>query len=242
VAGEHGALSSSAAVPGFALFAAAAWERAPRPFRVAGLIFSLLVGSTTGAIIYFRPALAGSLLEPINATGWSSLAPLVLIAIGSLVVFCVGAILIMKERGEVSLVLALAAMVPIGFCLVEGRSRAAPFFSLAEVAQFLNPRLGQNGETIYEGSLASGNSLTFYLRKKFFLVNQSPGVFERGATSHDRYLDEHFVLEAWGGSNPIYLIIAEDRVSYWRSLITERVHIYHQVASSGSRVVLSNQL
>lgn len=242
LAGEHSPFSSLAAAPGFALFAAAAWERASRPLRVAGLAAMLVVGSTLGAIIYFRPGLAASLLEPVNQGGWSSLAPLAPIALGSLVLFSVGAMLMMKERGEVSLVLALAAMVPVGFCLVEGRSRAAPFFSLAEVAQFLNPRLAQNGEAVYEGLLPRGNSLTFYLRKRFFLVNQSPGTFERGADSQNKYLDEHVVLEAWGGSNPVYLIIAEDRVSYWRSLISDRVHIYHQVTSSGSRVVLSNQM
>jgi 4-amino-4-deoxy-L-arabinose transferase-like glycosyltransferase len=242
LAGEHGPFSSIAAAPGFALFAATAWARTSRPLRVAGLTLMLVVGSTVSALIYFRPAFAGSLLEPVNESGWASLIPLVPIALGSLALFSVGAMLIMKERGEVSLVLALAAMVPVGFCLVEGRSRAAPFFSLAEVAQFLNPRLGQNGEAVYEGSLPTGNSLTFYLRKRFLLVNQLPGVFEGAAGSQDKYLDEHFVLDAWGGLNPIYLIIAEDRVSYWRSLITGRVHIYHQVTTSGSRVVLSNQL
>jgi hypothetical protein len=73
-------------------------------------------------------------------------------------------------------------------------------------------------------------------------VNQKPAFFERGAASGNKYVDEHFLLEAWGGSDPIYLIIDENRVSYWRKLITGRVHIYHQVTTCGSRVVLSNQL
>jgi hypothetical protein len=136
----------------------------------------------------------------------------------------------------------LAAMVPIGFCLVEGRSRAASFFSLADTAKFLNPRLGRNGEAVYEGSLRDGNSLSFYLEKQFFLVNQAPTFFERDAASQNKYLDEHFLLEAWDRSNPIYLIIDESRLSYWRKLIIDRVHIYHQVTTCGSRVVLSNQL
>jgi hypothetical protein len=133
-------------------------------------------------------------------------------------------------------------MVPVGFCLVEARSQAAPFFSLAGAAQYLNPRLGRNGEVVYEGSLRSGSSLSFYLDKKFSLVNQAPAFFEKDPASQNKYLDEHFLLEAWDGSNPIYLIIDEDRVSYWRKLITNRVHIYHQVTTSGSRVILSNQL
>jgi hypothetical protein len=147
-----------------------------------------------------------------------------------------------KQRGEITLVLALAAMVPVGFCLVEARSRAAPFFSLADAAQYLNPRLGRSGEVVYEGSLRSGSSLSFYLDKKFFLINQVPAFFEQDPASQNKYLDEHFLLEAWDESNPIYLIIDEDRVSYWRKLITTRVHIYHQVTTCGSRVILSNQL
>ena len=133
-------------------------------------------------------------------------------------------------------------MVPVGFCLVEARSQAAPFFSLADAAQYLNPRLGRNGEVVYEGSLPSGSSLSFYLDKKFFLVNQAPTFFEKDPASQNKYLDEHFLLEVWDGSNPIYLIIDEDRVSYWRKLITNRVHIYHQVTTCGARVILSNQL
>ena len=133
-------------------------------------------------------------------------------------------------------------MVPIGFCLVEGRSRLSPFYSLADAAEFLNPRLSGNGEAVYEGSLRDGSSLSFYLEKGFFLVNQAPAFFDRDAASRHKYVDEHFLLEAWDASNPIYLIIDEGRVSYWRKLITDRVHIYHQVTTCGSRVVLSNQL
>jgi hypothetical protein len=173
---------------------------------------------------------------------WLSLGPLAQIALASFLVFSVAALLLLKQRGEITLVVALAAMVPVGSCLVEGRSRVAPFFSLADVAEFLNPRLGRDGEIVYEGSLRSGSSLTFYLEKKFFLVNQAPSFFERDAAAQNKYLDEHFLLEAWDRSNPIYLIIEENRVSYWRRLITNRVHIYHQVPTCGERVILSNQL
>jgi 4-amino-4-deoxy-L-arabinose transferase-like glycosyltransferase len=241
--GERHLFSSLAAGPGFALFGAAAWERTSRPLRVAGIILALVVGLAVGAATYFEPAnIARFLARPITDSTWSSLAPLAQIAVGSLAIFSVGALLMMRQRGEVTLALALATMVPVGFCLVEGRSRTAPFFSLADVAEYLNPRLGRNGEAVYEGSLRSGSSLSFYLEKRFFLVNQTPGVFERDAASQNKYLDEHFLLEAWDGSNPIYLIIDESRVSYWRKLITNRVHIYHQVTTCGSRVVLSNQL
>ena len=62
------------------------------------------------------------------------------------------------------------------------------------------------------------------------------------AESQAKYLDEQRVLDAWERSSPVYLIIDERRVAYWRKSITERVHIFHQVTTCGSRVILSNQL
>jgi len=241
--GERHVFSSLAAAPGFALFAANSWARISQPLRGAGIALALVVGVAIGAATYYRPAVAAGFLEhSLNTSTWIFLTPLAQIAVGSLVTFGIGAVLIVKQRGEITLVVALSAMVPVGFCLVEARSQTAPFFSLTDAAQYLNPRLGRSGEVVYEGSLRSGSSLSFSLDKKFFLVNQAPAFYERDPASQNKYLDEHFLLEAWDGSNPIYLIIDEDRVSYWRKLITSRVHIYHQVATCGSRVVLSNQL
>jgi hypothetical protein len=206
-------------------------------------MLALIAGLSAAAVVYFRPANFGVLIyhSIADAAGFP-LRPLAQIAAASLLVLTLAAFFVVKQRAETTLVLALAAMVPIGCCLIEGRARVAPFFSLADAADYLNPRLGRNGEVIYEGSLRSGSSLTFYLEKKFFLVNETPGFFERDPASQRKYLDEHFLLDAWDRSDPIYLIIDENRVAYWRQLITNRVHIYHQVTTCGSRIVLSNQL
>jgi len=160
-----------ALMPAFALFAACAWERTSRPLRVSGITLALIAGLSTAVIIYFRPAIFGVLTDRDTAL---SLQPLAQIAVTSFLVFTIAAFFVVRQRGEITLVLALAAMVPAGCCLIEGRARVAPFFSLAEAAQYLNPRLGRNGEVIYEGSLRGGSSLTFYLEKKFFLVNAIP--------------------------------------------------------------------
>ena len=232
-----------ATAPAFALLAAGAWQRTARPLRAIGLLLALITGFSFVAIAWFRPAILGTLFDrPPNDAAWLSLRPLFQIGIVSLLVCTTAALVLLKQRGEITLVLALATMIPIGGCLIESRARLAPFFSLADAAQYLNPRLGRNGEVIFEGSIQSGSSLAFYLEKKFFLVNQLPGLLEKDAASQNKYLDEHFVLEAWDRSDPIYLIIEEDRLAHWRQLITDRVHIYHQVTTCGSRVILSNQL
>ena len=229
--------------PGFALVAACAWQRSSRTFRASGVALSLVIGVTIAGAAWFGTAPMDVLLgRSLSEIVWLSLRPLMQITMGALLVSAVAAFFLIRQRGEVMLVLALAAMVPAGLCLVETGARAAPFLSLAGAARYLNTRLGSAGEVVYEGSLRSGNSLSFYLEKKFFLVNQSPTAFERGEVSQAKYLDEHFLLEAWDRSDPIYLIIDESRVSHWRRLIVERVHIFHQVTVCGRHVVLSNQL
>jgi 4-amino-4-deoxy-L-arabinose transferase-like glycosyltransferase len=241
--GTHDPFSDLAAAPGFALLAACAWERMSRALRAIGIVLALVVAVGFAACACLRPALIGHLFNlSFDAVTWSSLYPLAEIAATSFVVFSVIALFVVKQRGEIVLVVVLGAMVPAGFCLVESGSRADAFVSLSNAARYLNPRLGGIGAVLYEGSLRSGSSLSFYLDRHFFFVNQSPAPFEHDAASPDKYLDEHLVVEAWDRSDPIYLIIDETRLSYWRELITERVHIYHQVTTCGSRVVLSNQL
>ena len=242
--GDLHAYSSLSALPPFALFAACAWERTSRSFRVAGIALVLLAGTGISVMVCFNPAALNSMIASgIHETAWPSFRSMAQMAIFALLVFALPALFfVIKRREEIALFLVLSSMVPIGFCLAESVARAAPLFSMADAAQFLNPRLGQQGQVLYEGPLRRANTLSFYLNKKFFLVNQTPGSFEQDAASQHKYLDEHFVLEAWEGANPIYLIIEQDRVAHWRRLIIDRVHIYRQVTTCGTRVVLSNEL
>ena len=242
--GDRHAQSALAPIPPFALFAACAWERISPRFRMAGIALALVAGGAVAAMASLAPRVFCLVVfgtSPGEESRYlSQMAPiafLVLFAL-SLPAFFFA----LRQREDLALFLVLGAMVPIGFGLVESVSRAAPRFSMAGVARFLNPRLAQNGEVLYEGPLRRSNSLSLYLNKKFFLVNQKPGPFEQEATSQDKYLDEHFVLEAWDRSHPIYFIIEQERVAYWRALIIDRVHIYRQVTTSGTRVVLSNEL
>src|SRR5438270_151326 len=208
-------------------------------FFAIGLVLAVVAGFSFVAIAWFRPAILGTLFDrPPNDAAWLSLRSLFQIGVVSLLAGTTAALVLLKQRGEITLVLALATMIPIGGCLIESRARVAPFFSLADAARYLNPRLGRHGEVMFSGAIQSGSSLAFYLEKKFFLVNQLPGLLETDAASQNKYLDEHFVLEAWDRSDPIYLIIEEDRLAHWRQLITDRVHIYHQVTTCGSRVIL----
>lgn len=242
--GHQPVYSSMTMWSAFALWAALVWERTPRPLLLAGLAFLGLAGAVLGALAFFSPEILSNLAPAgTSVTGWIGMRRLLEIGGAALAIFALAALYFAaRRRSEIALVAILISMVPIGLCLAEGASRMAPSFSLAAAARYLNPHLGERGQVLYEGSLHSGSALTFYLNRKFFLVNQEPDFFDQSDAAQEKYLDEHFVLEAWNRSDPIYLIIDESRVPHWQELVTERVHIFHQVTTSGHYVVLSNQL
>ena len=146
----------------FALWAALAWERTPRPLQVIALCLLALAGAAIGAMAFLRPEiLDGIAPSSIPAATRLELLPLFKIAgVALLVLAGLALYFAARQRAEIALVVLLASMIPIGLCLAEGTSRMAPFFSLADAARFLSPRLGKTGQVLYEGSLQTGSSLT----------------------------------------------------------------------------------
>jgi hypothetical protein len=127
--------------------------------------------------------------------------------------------------------------------MVVAVAKTAPYFSLADVARYLNPRLEAGGQAMFEGPLDDSSSLIFYLNRKFLFVNQNPRKeAPMGAPAGDTFLNEQAVLDKWGQPDAVYLIVEQSRADYWKELVTSRFHIYHQVTTSGTYVVLSNQL
>ena len=129
-----------------------------------------------------------------------------------------------------------------GVASIDGVARVAPYFSLASAASYLEGRIGETGDVYYEGSLHVGSSLVFYLNRKFYLVNQTPDAFSQKFGPEAIYATEASVIDRWSSTDPVFLIVEQSRVPHWQALITERVHIYHQVTACGTYVVLSNQL
>ena len=85
-------------------------------------------------------------------------------------------------------------------------------------------------------------------RKAVFQIRDytASNLFERmaplGGASPDIFLNEDAVLEKWRRPTPVYLIVEQTRGDYWKQLLTSRFHVYHQVITSGTYVVLGNQL
>jgi hypothetical protein len=244
----------------FALWAAVAWDRTPQRLRAAGAIAVGLAGVIVAIVALFvvRPpqALNGNwgimdarwtawrALHDMPVSAWIALLPLMGITALSLVFFSLVTLyLILKKREKLAAIALAVSMIPAGLSMIVGVAKTAPYFSLADVARFLNPRLGTRGQAVFEGPLDDSSSLIFYLNRKFFFVNQNPRKEAPISTpSRDIFLNEQAVLDKWGRADPIYLIVEQSRADYWRERVTSRFHVYHQVTTSGTYVVLSNQL
>lgn len=242
----------------FALFAATAWSRIPPRLRFCGVALVSAAGLAAGAAFFFLPWIlrgvetwgqtterttAWRTVQSIPYGTWMLFRPMFAIASVAILLFSMIAFICLKRgRERAALIAVSAAMLPIGLTMIEGVSRIAPYFSLADAARFLNDHVGDTGAVLYEGPMHAGSSLVFYLNRKFLLVNQQREPYETGPDTTDRYLTEDLLLARWSAADPIYLIIEQDRVPYWQKVLTERFHIYHQVSSCGTCVLLTNQL
>jgi hypothetical protein len=244
----------------FALWAGIAWERIPRELLAVGIIAVGLVGIVITTPVFFLEDAARALhanwgemdarwtawraLHDIPVSTWLAFRPLIAICGTSLISLSLVALYLTWKRRERLAAIALAAsMIPSGLSMMAAVAQIAPYFSLADVARSLNPRLDRGGDTIFEGPLADGSSLIFYLNQKFFLVNQNPlKEAPIGEPSVDIFLKEASVLKKWEQPNAVYLIVEGSRADYWKQILTAHFHIYHQITTCGTYVVLSNEL
>src|SRR4029077_3604586 len=173
-----------------ALWAAVVWDRMPHKLRAAGAIAVALAGLISAAAGLFLAGAARPLdsnwgtmdarwtawraLQEMPMSVWLVIRPVLAITGVSLVLLSLVALwFISKQREKLAAVALAAAMVPGGVSMMEGVARTAPYFSLANVARFLNPRLDSDGDAIFEGPFDDSSSLVFYLNRKFLLVNQN---------------------------------------------------------------------
>jgi 4-amino-4-deoxy-L-arabinose transferase-like glycosyltransferase len=244
----------------FALWTALAWPRTPRFPQMIGTSLLTLIGVLAGVFTWLLPRLlrAAELnqdeldigwttyraVEHLPSAIWLGLRPMFASISGLLIIGGLIAIyLVAKRRARLAAAAIAASMIPIGLCLMDGVARTAPQFSLADAARYLNTKLDGHTEVVYEGSLDAGSSLIFYLNRKFYLVNQPPDdEMHLGADTAKIFLSEEGVLQEWASPITVYMIIDKDRIGYWRKVLTERFHIYHQVTAFGGCAVLSNQL
>jgi hypothetical protein len=183
-------------------------------------------------------------LDDMPVSAWVALRPMLVITAVSFVFFSIIALyFLFKQREKLAAIALAASMIPAGLSMVVAVAKTAPYFSLADVARYLNPRLETGGHAMFEGPLDDSSSLIFYLNRRFFFVNQNPRKeAPMGVPATDIFLNEQAVLDKWGQPAAVYLIVEQSRADYWKQLVISRFHVYHQVTTSGTYVVLSNQL
>jgi hypothetical protein len=183
-------------------------------------------------------------LDDMPVSMWVALRPMLVITAISFVFFSIVALyFIFKQHPKLAAIALAASMIPAGLSMVIGVAKTAPYFSLADVARYLNPRLETGGHAVFEGPLDDSSSLIFYLNRRFFFVNQNPRKEAPiGSPATDVFLSEEALLNKWSGPDAVYLIVEQSRADYWKNEVVRRFHVYHQVTSSGTYVVLSNQL
>ncbi|MGI8889527.1 MAG: ArnT family glycosyltransferase [Chthoniobacterales bacterium] len=244
---------------GFAIFAATAFDRMPRWTRLGGTAGIFVLGLVAGLVAWRLPELVHSAndhwgttadrstawrtLTSIPDSTWLSFRPM-FGAVGlALTLFSGIALwLIWRQRPRLALTALAAAMVPIGFSMLDGVARMAPYFSLADAAGFIQARIAPNDKVIYEGPMHVGSSLLFYLDRKFYLVNEDPAS-EPGAAlgpKQDIFLDEETVRQAWSAADRLFLLTERSRLPHWRQVLAEGSVPVEELTTCGTTVLLSN--
>jgi 4-amino-4-deoxy-L-arabinose transferase-like glycosyltransferase len=240
--------------PAFALWIALAWGRLPANLRVAGVAAIAVVALVIAGAGWLWPFSLGNhqdwgemnarwtawrALQDIPAPMWFSFRRMFGLSALALLFFALLALyLVLTQRRLACAAIALGMIAP-GLTMMDGVARVAPYFSLARVAYYLNP---QSGEVIFEGPLDDASSLGFYLERRFALVNQNPQKDAPLARKIDMFISEDALLAKWRESEPVFLIIDQQRAPYWQRVLTDRFHIFHQVTNSGTAIVLTNQM
>jgi chromate transport protein ChrA len=90
----------------------------------------------------------------LPASSWSVFRPMMLVIAVSLVIGAAVAVYLAKtNRPRLALIMIAVAVVPIAFSLADGVARAAPQYSMADAARFLQHKITDKDAVVYEGAL-----------------------------------------------------------------------------------------
>jgi hypothetical protein len=139
--------------------------------------------------------------------------------------------------------LVLSAAMAIPVCLATaGFTMMSPYFSLANQARAINAKIATQPDALVscEALPNTASSLYYYLDARVHWVNAP---FDQDyaqrvlGLGRDFYWNQDELLRQWRSSHPLYFIIEQSRLAYWRKLLPGA----RLVNASGTRLVLSNR-
>jgi hypothetical protein len=140
--------------------------------------------------------------------------------------------------------LVLSGAMAVSICLATaGFTLMSPYFSLAEQARAINREMAAEPDALVacEAPPHTASSLFYYLNARVHWVNAP---FDQQyaqrvlGLGHDYYWDDAGLERAWRSPHPVYLILEESRLAYWRGLLPPGARV---VNKSGTRLVLCNR-
>lgn len=139
------------------------------------------------------------------------------------------------------LILGATMTVPVGLATA-GFAMMGPYFSLADGARAINRELPREPDALVacEGAPHTASSLYYYLNAPVHWVNTP---FDQDypqrvlGLGRDYYWDDAAVEKAWTSGRPVFLILDDDRVAYWRGLLSG-ARVFNE---GGTRTILSNR-
>jgi hypothetical protein len=236
----------------------AAGVRVPRWYLLAPCLLLAIVGiaALVFAVYLLHPAASAALAAPIAQRDtfmdalsgisphlWNHLIVLFFVFGGALLAGgCFAGYLVrwgQNSRALLALAGTMAVPVVLATC---GFTIMSPYFSLAQGARQLNRELAaQPGALVAcEAAPNTASSLLYYLNARVHWVNApfdnqyAQRVLGLG---HDCYWNDARLESAWRTALPVYLIVEDDRLPYWRA----RLAPARLLARDGTRDVLVNR-
>ena len=235
--------------------------RLPRPYLVAPCV--VLTGAgvlALGFAAWITPRLGGlgaATAAPIRARDtfmdaiagispalWGHFILLLWIFGGAMAVAGTVAGILAWRRRAFAALLVLAGAMAVPVCLATaGFTMMSPYFSLAGEAKAINREMAVEPDAVVacEALPHTASSLFYYLNARVHWVNAP---FDQDyaqrvlGLGRDYYWDEAGLERAWRSPQPVYLVLEENRLAYWQSVLPPGARVVNR---SGTRVVLCNR-
>jgi hypothetical protein len=259
---DYYSMSCWGVVAGFLVFPwtlrQAAGIRVPRWFLLAPCLLLAVVG--IGALLFaahlLHPATSDALAAPIadrdtfmdalsgiSPNLWNHLIALFFVFGGALLLGgCFASYLVRRGQNSRAL-LMVASMMAVPVVLATcGFTIMSPYFSLAQSSGEINRALAAQPDALVacEAAPNTASSLIYYVNARIHWVNApfdnqyAQRVLGEG---RDYYWNDARLESAWRAARPVYLVIEDDRLSYWRA----RLAPVRLLTRDGTRDVLVNR-